>query len=105
MRPGIARAIDAGTKTTVFDWPVREVRAWSPWYYFGGGIKLKRSALVLRFGLGRPANATVRSRHLDAGAALGDAAANLGEIKAMRSAGRLWQEALKQVSSPSHGDA
>jgi hypothetical protein len=92
--PGIAESIDDGTRTEVFKWPVVELKAWCPWYYFGGGIKLQRGPLVLRFSFGRPANTRIRSHQLGPGFALREAAANLSEIGTMRSRGRLWQAAL-----------
>jgi hypothetical protein len=50
----IAAAIDEGKKTQVFNWSTSEVRAWCPWYYFGGGIKLEHAGMVLRFSFARP---------------------------------------------------
>jgi hypothetical protein len=85
---GIAAKIDAGERTTVFRWPVAEVDSDCPWYYFGGGLRLRRGGVVLKFSFGRPAN--TRSNTL---ADLGD---NLAELSSMRKRGRMWQSALEK---------
>lgn len=84
--PGIAATIDAGTDTVVFKWSAQDLQAWCPWYYFGGGIKIRQADTVLRFSLGRPANMNLSDS---------DAAESLAEVGRMRSQGRLWLAALQ----------
>jgi hypothetical protein len=92
--PGIAKAIDEGQKTVVFVWPVGEIRAWCPWYYFGGGIKVARENIVLRFSLGMPANMQLRAGPANPVAAVLQIFATLKDIRNMRTQGALWQRAL-----------
>jgi hypothetical protein len=92
--PGIAKAIDAGEKSVVFVWPVDEIRAWCPWYYFGGGIKVAKAQIVLRFSFGRPANMQLRSGPANPDVALRQVVANAKDVRAMRTQGALWQSAL-----------
>jgi hypothetical protein len=87
--PGIAVKIDAGERTNVFRWPVAEVHSDCPWYYFGGGLRLRRGGVLLKFSFGRPAN--TRSNTL---ADLGD---NLAELATMRKRGKMWHAALEKA--------
>ena len=92
--PGIAEAIDRGERTLVFSWPASEIEAWCPWFYFGGGIKLKRQDLVLRLSFGAPANTQSLQRRVDPIAAAEIVGGTIGQVQAMRSLGALWQAAL-----------
>lgn len=94
--PGIAAAIDAGKRTVVVRWPIREIQAWCPWYYFGSGIKISRSNTTLRISFGEPANMKIRSGGDNPGEALREAAAGLDEVGRMRRRGKLWQAALQE---------
>jgi hypothetical protein len=102
--PGLATAIDAGAGPQVFDWPVRETQAWTPWYYFGGGIKLKRENTVLPFSFAAPGNSKVRSGSVVDVAALREAASSLGDVGLMRRRGKLWQAALRSEQGGGKGD-
>lgn len=97
---GIAQAIDDGVRTVVFHWPADSVQAWCPWYYFGGGIKLRRESLVLRFSLGEPANQQTRFNRLDAGPALEGVSDTAAQVGTMRSRGALWLAALEASREP-----
>ncbi len=90
--PGFADAIENGRPCRLFDWPVADLIAWCPWYYFGGGIKLRRNGLTLRFSFGRPANTRINAHGTPAAA--GQAMENLGELAVMRSRGKQWIAAL-----------
>jgi hypothetical protein len=83
----------------LFKWSAAEVRAWSPWYYFGGGIKLEHAGLVLRFSFEEPANMRLRARSPDLQAASNEIKRSLDEMKNMRARGRLWQAALRNGSA------
>jgi len=96
---GLEGGVDTGRRVKLFSEPVAGVRAWCPWYYFGGGIKIAVRGVTLRFSFGTPANMKVRRRHLGAGGALQDVADNLGEIVLMRSRGKLWQKALQKAAA------
>ena len=99
-RAGIARAIDDGERTEVFEWPISELRYWMPWYYFGGGIKLAHGDTTLRFSFGRPAESGASAISPEAG--LLQAAANLSETRGMRRAGALWLDVLTTAAAGSH---
>ncbi|HMN78451.1 MAG TPA: hypothetical protein PKA20_00855 [Burkholderiaceae bacterium] len=88
--PGFAGALEKGYRRTLFQWPVRSVRFWVPWYYFGGGIKVSRDGLVLRLSFGRPANTRASN--------LASAFANLKEVAVMRRRGKLWLAALESAA-------
>ncbi len=95
--PFIAKTIDEGIRTVDFNWPASELEVWCPWYLFGGGIKLRRGPLVLRFSFGKPANMQTRAgRHEPAGAAT-EVAATLDEVRDMRALGAIWQAALARA--------
>lgn len=89
-KPGLAESIDAGKPVVLFEWPVAEVDVATPWYYFGGGIKLRHGGVALRLSFGRPA----ASSHT-----LGDAAVELNEVTAMRARGSLWVQAIAKAKS------
>lgn len=91
-RPSLAESLEDGQPFQLFRWPVDQVHAAVPWYYFGGGIKLRHQGIRLRFSFGRPAS---NGRNLAA------AAAELREVGDMRRRGRLWQQALSSAASRS----
>lgn len=95
-QPTLAESLEAGRAFQLFRWPVAQVHATVPWYYFGGGIRLRHQGIELRFSFGRPASG---SRSLAA------AAAELEEVRSMRSRGRLWAKALAASASRGSGDA
>jgi hypothetical protein len=95
-QPGLAKAVDEGRPFQFFVWPSHQVQATTPWYYFGGGIKLKHQGTQLRFSFGRPASS---------GQGLASAGAELKEISSMRSRGRLWAEALSKATGRNPGEA
>lgn len=78
----------------LFAWPVSQVWFELPWYYFGGGIKLRRQGMCLRFSFGQPAGA---------GRGLREAGAELRKLGPMRDRGRLWAAALSQSASAHEG--
>jgi hypothetical protein len=102
--PGIAESIDQGQRSLVFQWPAQSVQAWCPWYYFGGGIKLRHGSLVLRFSFGEPGNAKLRANAVDAGSALQSLAEGSGQVRAMRSVGAAWLSALGVSAASSRLD-
>ncbi len=102
--PGIAAAIDEGKKTQVFNWSTSEVRAWCPWYYFGGGIKLEQAGTVLRFSFGTPGNMKVRTHQAGSASVAEEAAASFSAVASMRSLGRQWQAALGACAHANHSD-
>jgi hypothetical protein len=95
-QPNLAKAVEAGTPFQFFAWPAREVQTATPWYYFGGGIKLRFQSTELRFSFGRPAS---NSHNLAA------AASELKEVSAMRKRGKLWANALANASAQNTGEA
>jgi len=103
--PGFAKALEDGGEPLLFEWPTAEVTAWCPWYYFGGGIKLRRGAITLRFSLGRPANMDANFGSSGSPLALEQAADNLSEVGAMRRRGKLWLAALGKAGQRSRGAA
>lgn len=93
-RKGLAKAVEEGKPFQFFEWPAHEVRVSMPWYYFGGGIKFKYQDTELRFSFGRP---------VSTGPELADVAAELRELGAMRSRGKLWAKALSDAQARSSG--
>jgi hypothetical protein len=87
---GIAQSIDDGQRSLVLQWPVDSLQAWCPWYYFGGGIKLRRGDLVLRFSLAEPANMRARAPGTD----ILNAIEGVDQVRVMRSLGARWLAAL-----------
>ena len=84
-QPCLVEAIAEGRAVPLFVWPADQVETVFPWYYFGGGLKLRYRGVQLRFSFGRPASP---------GYGLGAAASDLKEAATMRSRGKLWSKAL-----------
>lgn len=82
-------ALGDGVSVELFAWPVVEISVSRPWYYFGGGIKLRRRGVVLRFGFGRPAGTR---------GGPGQALADFREVPGMRARGKLWASALAKAT-------
>jgi hypothetical protein len=95
-QPSLAEALEEGNTVQVFQWRVEQVQSTVPWYYFGGGIKLRHQGIHLRFSFGRPTSG---------GHNLASAAADLKELGAMRSRGKLWSKALATAASRTTGEA
>jgi hypothetical protein len=94
-QPALAKAVEEGRSFQLFEWDAHQVQVSTPWYYFGGGIKLKHYATRLRFSFGRPAS---NSR------GLAGAAAELKEVGVMRSRGKLWAKALANDTARESGE-
>ncbi len=94
--PGLAEAIDSGDHACLFRWQAHAIRAWVPWYYFAGGIKLRHGGIVLSFSFGRPANMEVRIHSGGAGA-LAELRRQCHAIRQMRGCGKRWLAALVQA--------
>lgn len=88
-RPPFGAALEEGRSVEVFAWPVGEVAVAQPWYFFGGGLKLRRRGVGLRISFGRPAGGA-RSP--------GEALAEFREAAAMRARGKLWAAALAKAA-------
>ena len=88
-QPDFSPALGDGGSVELFAWPVEEVSVSQPWYYFGGGIQLRRREVVLRFGFGRPAGTR---------GGPGQAVADLREIPGMRARGKRWAAALAKAT-------
>jgi hypothetical protein len=95
-RPSLAKALEEGNPFQLFQWPANQVQATLPWYYFGGGIKLRHQGIQLRFSFGRPAS----SSH-----GIAAAASELKEVGVMRSRGKLWSKALAATVPRNSGEA
>jgi hypothetical protein len=95
-QPSLAKALEEGKTFQLFQWSVEQVQSTVPWYYFGGGIKLRHQNVHLRFSFGRPTSG---------GHNLATAAADLKELGAMRSRGKLWSKALATAASRTTGEA
>jgi hypothetical protein len=95
-QPGLAKTVEEGKPFQFFVWPAHLVEAETPWYYFGGGIKLRHQSTELRFSFGRPAS----NSH-----SLARAAEELEEIGAMRGRGKLWAQALAKATARNAGEA
>ena len=93
-QPGLAEALEQNQRTLVIRWPVLEVRAWCPWYYFGGGMKLRHQGTQLRLSFGVPGNMVLRGHRAGPAGALGKATAQLREVGVMRRRGKLWHDAI-----------
>ena len=91
--PGFAADIERGEGVCLFQWPANALQSWAPWYYFGGGIRLRHGGLVLSFSLGRPANMALRV-HAGGPGAVGELRRQWLAIRGMRSRGRHWLAAL-----------
>lgn len=94
QQPALQTELDAGHTVPLFAWPVREISASMPWYYFSGGIALQRRGVRVRLGFGRP---------VDAGRVPGQAMEGLTEVGAARERGKLWASALMEAARP-HDD-
>ena len=93
-RPSLVEALDRGRPVQLFAWPVGEVVWSTPWFYFGGGIDLKRGRVGLRISFGTPVGV------------LGDpdrVLAGFREMGAMRALGGLWAAALADASRQADG--
>ena len=90
---GFAAAMGRGEGFCLLQWQANALQAWAPWYYFGGGIRLKHRGLVLCFSLGRPANMALRA-HAGGPGAVGELRRQWLAIRGMRSRGRHWLAAL-----------
>ncbi len=102
-RPGLAASLERGEARVLFDWPLDELTVWCPWYYFGGGLKLRRAGVTLRLSLGQPANTEANLGSSGTPLALGPAAENLGEVRRMRRQGKRWLAALAAAKMPGPG--
>lgn len=88
-RPDMAVALDGSRPVELFAWPVHEVTVSRPWYYFGGGLKLRWQGIGVRVSFGRPAGGSRDPRQ---------ALSELREVAAMRARGKLWAEALAHAA-------
>ena len=95
-RPIPVEALELGQPVQLFAWPVRELVPSAPWFYFGGGINLRRGHLKLRIGFGKPVGVIG-----DPGGAL----TGLRGLGAMRELGALWASALAEASQKGSRDA
>lgn len=84
----LGAALDAGRFVELFSWPVADITVSQPWYYVGGGIKVRREGIVLRISFGRQVGARGGPDR---------AVADLGEVATMRARGRLWASALAEA--------
>ena len=84
----LGAAFDAGTFVELFSWPVADISVFQPWYYFGGGMKVRRDDIVLRVSFGRQVGARGGP---DQGGA------DLRQLATMRARGRLWASALAEA--------
>ncbi|MQY05798.1 hypothetical protein [Actinomadura macrotermitis] len=86
-RPGLGAHLDADRPGVVFDVPVSAVGGLTfPWYYFGGGMKLKVGDAPYRFSFLQPQNTRMP----------GDIR-GLGDIPGGRAAGKGWKNALRNL--------
>lgn len=95
-QPSLAKALEDGKTLQLFQWPVEQVQPTVPWYYFGGGIKLRHQGIQLRFSFGRPSSG---------GHSLAAAASDLKELGVMRSRGKRWAKALATAASRTSDEA
>lgn len=94
-QPSLAKSLEEGKPLQLFQWRADQVQSTVPWYYFGGGIKLRHQGVQLRFSFGRPTSG---------GHNLATAAADLKELGTMRSRGKLWSKALATAASRTKGE-
>ena len=94
QQPALQAELNAGHTVPLFAWPVREISASIPWYYFAGGITLQRRGVLVRLGFGRP---------VDAGRVPGQPMEGLSEVGAARKRGKLWASALTEAARPYDG--
>ncbi len=95
-QPSLAKSLEEGKTFQLFQWSADQVQSTVPWYYFGGGIKLRHQGIHLRFSFGRPTSG---------GHNLATAVADLKELGTMRSRGKLWSKALANAASRTTGEA
>ncbi len=95
-QPSLAKALEEGKTFQFFQWQAEQVQSSVPWYYFGGGIKVRHQGILLRFSFGRPTSG---------GHNLATAVSDLKELGAMRSRGKLWAKALASAASRTTGEA
>ncbi len=95
-QPSLAMALEEGKTFQFFQWQAEQVQSSVPWYYFGGGIKVRHQGILLRFSFGRPTSG---------GHNLATAVSDLKELGAMRSRGKLWAKALATAASRTTGEA
>ena len=95
---GLAKRIDVGEDTIVFDVPMKSVAVRYPWYYFSGGLIVKLAGVDYKFSLGQPSNMRLPTNRADIGAVTERVEAELGEVATMRRAGKAWQAALAAMS-------
>ena len=88
-RHSFGAELDAGRSAELFAWPAREVAVEQPWYYFGGGLRLRHRGVDLRISFGRPAGGARSPRQ---------AMAEFREFAAMRARGKLWAAALANAA-------
>ncbi len=78
-QPSLAKALEEGKTFQFFQWQAEQVQSSVPWYYFGGGIKLRHQGIHLRFSFGRPTSG---------GHNLATAVSDLKKLGTMRSRGQ-----------------
>ena len=88
-RPIPGEALERGQPVELFAWPVREIVSRAPWFYFGGGINLRRGRVVLRISFGKPVGVLGDP---------GNALTGLRDLGAMRALGGRWASALAEAS-------
>ena len=91
QRPFPGESLERGQPVQLFAWPVPEIVCRAPWFYFGGGINLRRGRVGLRISFGQPVGVLG-----DPGRAL----TGLRGLGAMRALGRLWASTLAEASRP-----
>jgi len=90
-------------ETTVFDVATSEISdIVFPWYYFGGGVKLKAAGVPYRLSFVKPNGAeyAMASGLADQGnpAALLFAAEKVGDVNSGRGVGKRWRHLLGELS-------
>jgi hypothetical protein len=95
----LAARLESGDRALVFDWPLDDTHWWFPWYYFSGGMKIRRAGVVLRLSFGKPANMhfPMRLPGIPAPGALQQLPAVLKDVSTMRGLGVAWREALSRT--------
>lgn len=94
-QPQLHATLEQGKSFELFRWPVNELTAAQPWYYFGGGLLLRHEGVTLRFSFGEPASNSD---------GIGSAADQLSEVRSMRRVGALWVSALASVAAQTGPD-
>ena len=93
----------ATPEEVVFDVPRAEVTAITyPWYYFGGGVKLRAAGRPYRFSFVKPNGAEYATARAQASygdpAALALVASKAADIGTGRDLGRRWRELLGEAA-------